>query len=812
MEPLIRELRHAAAVLLRRPWFTAAALLCLALGLGAASAIFTLVDTVLLRPLPYADAGRLMMVWSRSAKQGLDLPLSGAEYLDLRAQSRSFSRLAALTPNVYGLTGEGAEPERVVGARVAADFFPALGVRPALGRGFLPEEDRFGNEHEVILSDGFWRRRFGADRALVGRAIQLDGKPTTVVGVLPPLFTFGDVDYDVYAPLALIPRVVRVRQARGLNVVGRLAAGATRARANAELAGVVRRFRKEFPSDYPDASWSLAAVPILENLVGNVRPALLVLAGAVALVLLIACANVANLLLARATAREKEVAIRLALGAGRARVMRQFLIESLLLSLAGGAAGLLLAGWGVRALVAANPYNIPRLEQAGLDARAVGFTLVVAAVAALLFGLAPALQASRTDFNGALKEGGKTSAMGAGGGGQRVRSALVIFEVALALVVLIGAGLVLKSFRKLQASNPGFRPKGLLSASLLLPRAKYGVPAKSRGFYRELLPRLAGLPGVRAASAVSALPLGSVQSLANVAAHEAGSLQDADQTTVNRLIVDPGYFQTMGIPLRRGRAFTDADDERAAGVAIVDEGLARRLWPQQDPIGRRVKVDSEAFPNAKDGRLVVGVVGTVRQQGLAEPSPDQLYVPHAQLPSVYMALVLRADAEPAALARSVRGAVAALDHDLPVSDVRTMETVLADSLSRSRVNALLFGIFALVALALATVGVYGVMAYSVAQRTHEIGIRMSLGARPEDVLRLVIRHGMRLTLTGLAVGLVASLAATRAIGSLLYGVSATDALTWGEVLLLLAALAWLASFVPARRATRIDPMLAMRYE
>jgi len=810
MEPLIRELRHAAAVLLRRPWFTAAAVLCLALGLGATSAIFTLVDTVLLRPLPYAAADRLMMVWNRSARQGVNLPMSAAEYLDLRAQSRAFSHLAALAQNVYGLTGEGAEPERVVGARVSAEFFPALGVRPEIGRGFLPEEDRFGNEHEVILSDGFWRRRFGADRGLLGRAIQLDGKPTTVIGVLPPRFTFGDVDYDVYAPLALNPKLVRARQARGLTLVGRLEAHASRQRANAELAGIVRRFRREFPSDYPDASWRIAAVPILEDLVGSVRPALLVLSGAVALVLLIACANVANLLLARATAREKEVAIRLALGAGRARVMRQFLLESLLLSLAGAAAGLLLAGWGVQALVAANPYNIPRLEQAGLDARAVGFTLFVAAVSALLFGLAPALQASRTDFHDALKEGGKTSAMGSGG--QRVRSALVIFEVALALVVLVGAGLVVKSFQKLQASDPGFRPKGLLSASLLLPRGKYGAPAQSRGFYRELLPRLAGLPGVRAASAVSSLPLGSVQSLANVAAHEAGALQNADQSTVNRLIVDPGYFQTMGIALRRGRAFTAADDERAAGVAIVDEGLARRLWPRQDPIGRRVKIDGEAFPNAKDGRVVVGVVGTVHQQGLAEASPDQLYVPHAQLPSVYMSLVLRAEAEPAALARSVRAAVVALDHDLPISDVRTMETVLADSLSRARVNALLFGVFALVALALAVVGVYGVMAYSVAQRTHEIGIRMSLGALPGDVLRLVIRHGMRLTLTGLAVGLVASLAATRAIGSLLYGVSATDVLTFAEVLLLLAALAWLASFVPARKATRIDPMLAMRYE
>jgi putative ABC transport system permease protein len=379
-------------------------------------------------------------------------------------------------------------------------------------------------------------------------------------------------------------------------------------------------------------------------------------------------------------------------------------------------------------------------------------------------------------------------------------------------MVLVGAGLVLKSFKKLASSDPGFRPKGLLTASLLLPRGKYGPPERSRGFYRELLPRLAGLPGVRAASAVSSLPLGSVQSLVNVAAREAGSLQGADQSTVNRLIVDPGYFRTMGIGLRRGRFFAASDDERAAGVAILDEGLARRLWPQQDPIGRRVMIDGDVFPNAKDGRVVVGVVGTVRQEGLAEASPDQLYVPHAQLPAAYMSLVLRADAEPAALARSVRGAVAALDGDLPVSDVRTMETVLADSLSRSRVNALLFGVFALVALALAVVGVYGVMAYSVAQRTHEIGIRMSLGARPEDVLRLVIRQGMRLTLTGLAVGLVASLAGTRAIASLLYGVSSTDVTTWAEVLLLLAALAWLASFVPAKKATRIDPMLAMRYE
>ncbi len=407
MESLIRELRHAATVLLRRPWFTAAAVLCLALGLGATSAIFTIVDTVLLRPLPYGDADRVMMVWNQSAKQGLNLPASAPEYLDFREQNRTFSELGALIGNIYGLTGEGAEPERVVGARVSASFLPALGARLQIGRNFLPEEDRFGNEHEVILSDGFWRRRFGADRGLVGRAINLDGNPTTIVGVLPPNFNFGDVDYDVYAPLGINPKLLRARQARGLTVVGRLKPGVSRQQALADMNGIVRRFRQQYPSDYPDPSWKVDVVPILEDLVGSVRPALLVLLGAVALVLLIACANVANLLLARATAREKEVSIRLALGAGRGRVARQFLLESLLLSLAGAALGLLLAGWGVKTLVASNPYNIPRLEQTALDARSIGFTLLVCAVAAVLFGFAPALQASRTDFHGALKEGGR---------------------------------------------------------------------------------------------------------------------------------------------------------------------------------------------------------------------------------------------------------------------------------------------------------------------------------------------------------------------------------------------------------------------
>ncbi len=810
MEPLIRELRHAAVVLLRRPWFTAAAVVCLALGLGATSAIFTVVDTVLLRPLPYGDPSRVMMLWNQSGKQGLKLPASAAEYMDFRDQTSTFSAVAALIGNIYGLTGEGADPERVIGARVSASFVPALGVRLQRGRNFLPQEDRYGNEHEVILSDGYWRRRFGADPAMVGRAINLDGSPTTVVGLMPPDFTFGDVDYDVYVPLAMNPQLLTLRKARGMTLVGRLKPGITREQADADMNGIVRRFRQQFPSAYRDPSWKVGVIPIVDDLVGSVRPALFVLLGAVGLVLLIACANVANLLLARATAREKEVAIRLALGSGRGRVMRQFLLESLLLSLAGGGLGLLLADWGVKALVASNPYNIPRLEQASLDATAVAFTLALAAVAALVFGLAPALQASRTDFHGALKEGGKTSATGAGG--HRLRSALVVFEVALALVVLVGAGLVLKSFRRLASSDPGFQPKGLLTASVLLPRVRYSAPAKSRGFFRELLPRVQAIPGVRAASAVSALPLGSVQSLSNVAAHEAGSLDDAEQLTINRLIIDPGYFQAMGIPLRRGRAIAEADDERATGVAVIDEGLARRLWPNQDPLGRRLKLDADAFPNAKDGRIVVGIVGTVRQQGMAEPSPDQLYVPHAQVPSVYMAMVLRSDADPATLSHDVRATVAGLDHDLPVSEVHTMEEILSASLSRARVNALLFGVFALVALALAVVGVYGVMAYSVAQRTHEIGIRMSLGAQSRDVLRLVIRQGMALTAAGLAVGLAGSIASTRALASLLYGVSATDVLTFAEVLLLLAALAWLASFVPARKATRIDPMLAMRYD
>jgi len=802
MEPLLRELRHAATMLLLRPWFTAAAVVCLALGLGAASAIFTLVNAVLLRPLPYGDPGRLTMVWNQSGKQGVDLPISGPEYLDFRAQNGTFAELAALTGNVYGMRTEGAEPERVLGARVSGNFLPALGVRPVLGRNFLPEEDRFGNEHEILLSHGFWTRRFGGDLGLVGRAIHLDGVPTQVIGVLPAGFQFGDVDYDVYAPLGISPRYLKMRQGRLLSLVGRLKPGITPAQARSDMNGIVRRFRQQYPSDYPDPTWRVSVVPLLDDLVGGVRPALVVLLGAVGLVLLIACANVANLLLARATSREKEVAVRLALGAGRARVVRQFLLEALLLALAGGAIGLLLAGWGIKALVASNPYNIPRLEQTSLDLRAVAATAVLCAAAALLFGLAPALQAARTDFQEALKEGGKTSAVGTGR--HRVRSALVIFEVALALMVLVGAGLVLKSFRRLQASDPGFRPQGLLSASILLPRHKYADPARSRAFYRDLLARVAALPGVRAVSAVSSLPLGSIQSLADVTSREAGSPAEADPVTVNRLIVAPGYFQAMGIPLRQGRSFGAVDDERAANVAMVDEGLARRLWPGRDPIGRRVRLDGEE-------RAVVGVVGTVRQQGLAEASPGQLYLPHAQLPSIYMALVLRGEADPASLSHSVRTAAAALDHDLPVSQIRTMEDVLRDSLARARVNALLFGIFALVALALAVVGVYGVMAYSVAQRTHEIGIRMSLGARPGDVQRLVIRQGMALTATGLAVGLVASLAATRALASLLYGVGATDLLTFVEVLLLLAALACLASFVPARRATRIDPMMAMRY-
>ena len=811
MDTLLQDMRYGLRMLLTRPAFTAVALLALALGIGANTAMFSVLNSVLLRPLPYRDPGRLVMIWHEYAKSNLPkATLSVPSYLEYRDHVQGFESVAAATNWSANLTGAG-DPERIQGARVTGNFLSTIGVAPSLGRDFLKEEDAPGGEHVVILSHGLWQRRFGGDRGILGKTLELNGESHTVVGVMPPGFMFFQ-PADLYKPIAFT-----VEQSAPSNHgnefligVARLGQGVTLAQAGSRMEGVASRLRKEFYEE----GWTPRLFPLLDEMTGEVRPAILMLMGAVGCVLLIACSNVASLLLARATARQREMAIRSALGAGRIRMIRQLMTESLVLGVAGGALGLLVVFLGLRVLLAAAPDAAAQMvlggRAIGLDGTALGFALAVSLLTGLVFGLAPALQASRLDVNGMLKEGGRGE--GLGRRGHRLLGGFVVSQVAVALVLLVGAGLLIRSFVRLRAVDPGFRPDHVLTMRLTLPSSRYAEDGQVAAFYDELLRRAAALPGVRSAAAISNLPMGGDNASASFAIEGMNVPEGQPSPHGDSHVVSQDYFAALGVPLVKGRFFEAGDGPLATPVAVIDQVLADRYWPAGDAIGHRMRLYFEGSDDKPVWRTIVGVAGHVKKYGLDGRVKEQYYMPSTQMPRRGMTLVLRTATDPSSMVPAVRGAVRDLDSGLPVFRVETMEQVVDATLVTRRFSMLLLGIFASVALVLAAVGLYGVISYSVAQRTREIGIRMALGARAGDVVRMVVRHGMTLTAIGLAIGVLAALGLTRFLSSLLFAVPPNDVPTFLAIAAILAGVAWVAAFLPARRASRIDPMRALREE
>ena len=800
------DLRYALRTLLRAPGFTLAVVLTLALGIGANAAIFSVVYGVLLRPLPYEAPEGLVMIYGRYPEFGRT-STSLPDYRDWRDGTRSFTQMAARYGGSFVLTGEG-EPERVIADRVTANFFPTLGVRPLLGRDFLPEEERVGGDDRVVLlSYGYWQRRFGGEREVLGRQIALNGHPFTVVGVMPQTFRFGSRAVDLWAPARADTTLPR--RAEFLDIVARLKPGVSVSQADADLATVVHRLGEQYPQT--NGNLRSEVIGLQPDLVGGVRPALLAFMGAVALVLLIACANVANLLLARAATRDREVAVRVALGAGRGRLVRQLLTESVVLSLLGGLLGVAVATWGVAALGNTSVQFLPRQAEISMNAPVVAFSLLLAVATGLLFGLAPALRLSRGTLHETLREG----ARGATGGGlARLRNALVLGEVALALVLCLGAGLLIRSFGKLTRVDLGFQPAGVLTFDVTFPSAKFSDEAQLPPLYSAILERAAALPGVRAAAISDALPMSGASYLSFTidGRPPRQARAGAAPEDLQPFAVSPDYFDALRIPLRRGRVFTAGDGPSATPVALVNEEMVRRFFDDgTDPIGRRLTFGDPANPTST-WWTIVGVVGNVAQEGVTAKPYAQLYRPIAQYASRAVFVSLRTDRDPGFLATPARQVVRAVDGDLLVNGIQPLEARVAKSIARPRLSVLLLGGFSALALALAAIGIYGVMAYTVAQRTREIGVRMALGADAGSVRRLIVRQGMRPALAGVGVGLVAAVAASRLLASMLYGVSAMDPITFALVPLFLIAVALLATFVPARRATRVPPTVALQSE
>lgn len=812
MEQIWKQIRYALRILRKSPAFTAVAVLALALGIGANTAIFSLVNTILLRQLPFRDPQQLVMVSSRRADPG-KRPFTLPDFIDYRDQNKSLAGIAAYANWSANLTDHG-DPERLQGLRISANAFQMLGVEAAVGRAFLPEEDTPGQQRVVVLSYGLWQRRFGADQQLVGKTLTLNGDRYTVVGVLPPEFFFPIKEAEVAIPLA--PDADPWRNVRTstnfLRAIARLKSGITREQAEADLTSVAMRMRQQYPVANA-RKLGVTLSPLHEEVVGNFRLALWVLLASVGVVLLITCVNLANLALVRASGRTREMAIRTALGASRRHLVQQLVIESLLLALLGGGAGLLLAFFGIDLLVALSPESMPRTAEVGVDFRVLGFTLAISLLSGLIFGLAPAWQASRSNRNEALKERGQS----VGGARQsRARSLLVVSEIALSLVLLAGAGLLIKSFLRLQAVNPGFDARNVLAIRLSLPKAQYSNRAAVTAFYEKLQPRLQSLPGVETVGVVSILPLGGLLASVNFTIEGRAAPPDESLMTDYR-VAGADYFRTLKIPLIAGRQFNEHDTAQTTPVVLISQNLARRYWPNASPIGARLRIDdNDQGPRPVE---IVGVVGDVKHLSLDGEPSFHIYLPLHQIHEDGVALftnnqywLLRTAVNPLTLAAAVRREIQAVDRSVPTSNIRTMDQYLAASIAPRRFNLWLLTIFAGTALVLAATGLYGVISYGVAQRRQEIGIRMALGAQAGDVLKLVLGQGMALAMIGVAFGVVTALALTRLMKNLLFGVSTTDPLTFSVIALLLMFVALLACYIPARPAMKVDPMVALRYE
>ncbi|MFP5261897.1 MAG: ADOP family duplicated permease [Blastocatellia bacterium] len=802
---LWQDLRFGVRMMRKHRGFTFIAVLTLALGIGANTAIFSLVNAVLLRPLPYSDPDRLVTLVKSYPQKGLDSwGLSQADFAMYRDQNHVFEKMAGFTSTGFNLTGAG-EPERLRGVSVTADFFSVLGVEPVVGRVFRPEEDVPGKNLVCVLSYGFWQRRFGGDPQIIGTSLNLNGTPTEVVGVMRQGFGFPDPIADVWVPLGLNPQK---RNPYNLTAIARLKPGTSPSEARVETTTIMWNEARQGDAPPPEgADLKTIVTPLKKLITGETQKPLVVLLGAVGFVLLIACANVANLLLARATSRAREMAVRLALGASPRRVVRQLITESLLLALAGAAAGTALAWWGVRMIGRLPVEGIPRIDEVTVNGPVLMFTAGVAVLTGLLFGLAPALRAYKLGFSAGMREGLRGSASASS---RRMNNALVAAQFALSVVLLVGAGLLLKSFQRLMSVDPGFQPDRVLSLRLSLPARKYSSPEQTSQFYRSLLEQVRGLPGVRDAGAISNLPFGSGRTSDGyvVEGHEPPLSSVYPNAQIR--IVSQGYFQSLGIALLRGRDFSEADLGSSPPVAVVDETLALQYWPDGNAVGKRIRYGWATGPDA--WMTIVGVVGGVKHRSLTETIEPHLYIPYTQDPQPSMYLVVRTAGDPAAVTSLVGGKIQGLDPDLPIYSVRTMTELVGRTLNSQRLTNLLLTAFSLLAVVLAAVGIYGVMSVYVSSRTTEFGIRLALGAEPRDLMRSILRQGMRLTAVGVLAGAAGAAALTRAIAGLLFEVSATDPVVYSGAALLLAAVAFAACYIPARRGSRVDPLVALRYE
>jgi len=811
------DLRFSARSLWKRPGFFAAVALILALGIGANTTIFSVVSAVLIRPLPYTDPERICMIWETNPGKNVKRSIvSPANFFDWKEQNHVFDSMAAFRFWFFTVTG-GDNPQRYQGARVSASFFPLLGVKPALGRDFQPADEQPGPDHVVILSHGLWQSRFGGDTKVLGQPLIIDGEPYTIIGVLPASFRFARVlngELVLWMPMSFKPEQL-TREDHSIIAYARLKQGVPLSQAQAEMDRITQGLAVEYQKT--NSGWGAQVNNLHDQAVEPIRSTLLILLVVTGFVLLIACANVANLLLARATARQKEMAIRLTLGCSQFHLIRQLLLESLLLALSGGVAGLVLAYWGINILNVVLPENkVPRLEKFSLDLRVLGFTLAVSILVGVIVGVIPGLRATRLNLSETLKEGGR--AVSEAPSGRRLRNLLVVIEVALTVPLLITAALMLKSSLLLKNINRGIDLKNVLTMQTSLPKGKYGTAQQTAAFYQQVLQRIQNEPGVQSASAVNFIPLTSLGDATGVTIEGGAPPPPGEKLSVSYRVIEQNYFRVLGIPLLRGRYFTEQDNTESHGVVMINETMARRYWPKEDPIGRRLQTK---FPEAKppwrpesinSWLTIVGVVGDVKDDASTDDTVPEMYLPYLQNPSSLMNLLVRSTSDPLPLVQRVRSQVLAVDGNQPVYNIKTMEDVFSDSFAEPNVITSLLASFAAVALALAAIGVYGVTSYSVAQRKFEVGVRMALGAQPRNVLRLIVGQGLKLVLIGVGIGVAAAFAVTRIVSSQLYGVTATDPLIFVLVPVLLVVVAALANYIPARRALKVDPLIALRNE